>query len=146
MTTAAAVISWSYRHLERPGWPTRSAILGLHPGPDAQLAAVASLSGRPAAEAQAALRQLVDASLVAEQVPGRYTLHDLLRRFAAAQAGAPGTSRDSRPPAVRRLLDHYLHTAFAADRALNPAREPIRLDAPAPGVRARGRSVTMTTP
>jgi tetratricopeptide (TPR) repeat protein/transcriptional regulator with XRE-family HTH domain len=133
MTTAGAVISWSYRYLSAP-LADVFRDLGVHPGPDVSVAAVASLSGRPAAEAQAALRQLVDASLVAEQVPGRYTLHDLLRTFAAAQAGAPGTARDSRPPAVRRLLDHYLHTAFAADRALNPAREPIRLDAPVPGV------------
>jgi tetratricopeptide (TPR) repeat protein/transcriptional regulator with XRE-family HTH domain len=130
MTTAAAVISWSYRHLSAPVADVFRA-LGLHPGPDVSVAAVASLSGRPAATAQAALRQLVEASLVAGQVPGRYTLHDLLRRFAAAQAGA---SVDDRPQAMRRLLDHYLHTAFAADRALNPARDPIRLDPPAPDV------------
>jgi tetratricopeptide (TPR) repeat protein len=130
MTTAGAVISWSYRHLSAP-LADVFRDLGVHPGPDVSVAAVASLSARPAVEAQAALRQLVDASLIAEQVPGRYTLHDLLRTFAVAQAGGVG---DGRPQAIRRLLDHYLHTALAADRALNPAREPIRLDAPAPVV------------
>jgi tetratricopeptide (TPR) repeat protein/transcriptional regulator with XRE-family HTH domain len=129
-TTADAVISWSYRHLSPPLARVFRG-LGLHPGPDVSAAAVASLVGRPVAETQVALRALTDTSLVAEQVPGRYTLHDLLRTFAAAQ---PTGSGDDPSQAVRRLLDHYLHTAFAADRALNPAREPIRLDPPAPGV------------
>jgi hypothetical protein len=34
---------------------------------------------------------------------------------------------------MRRLLDHYVHTAHAADRLLNPARDPITLTAPDPG-------------
>jgi tetratricopeptide (TPR) repeat protein/transcriptional regulator with XRE-family HTH domain len=130
MTTATAVISWSYRHLNAP-LADVFRDLGVHPGPDVSVSAMASLSARPVAEAQTALRGLVDASLIVEQVPGRYTLHDLLRTFAAAQVGASGGDQ---PQAVRRLLDHYLHTAFAADRALNPARDPIRLDRPAPGV------------
>jgi tetratricopeptide (TPR) repeat protein/DNA-binding XRE family transcriptional regulator len=130
MTTVAAVISWSYRHLSAPLAHVFRG-LGVHPGPDVSVAAVASVSDRPAEEARSALRGLADASLVSEYVPGRYALHDLLRAFAATQ---PGGSANDRSQAMRRLLDHYLHTAFAADRALNPARDPIHLDPPAPGV------------
>ena len=101
MTTAGAVISWSYRHLSAP-LADVFRDLGVHPGPDVSLAAVASLSGRPAAEAQAALRQLVDASLVAEQVPAG-TPSMICCGRSPPPARRPGTYRDSRrrrtPPA-----------------------------------------------
>ena len=129
MTTVAAVISWSYQHLSPP-LAHFFRVLGVHPGPDVSAASAASLSAWPAAEARAALRGLVDANLVGEQIPGRYAFHDLLRTFAVAQSD---NSADDRR-AMRRLLDHYLHAAFAADRVLNPARDPIRLGPLAPGV------------
>jgi hypothetical protein len=36
--------------------------------------------------------------------------------------------------ATRRVLDHYLHTAHAANRLLHPHRLPIRVASPAEGV------------
>src|SRR5262249_7073709 len=36
--------------------------------------------------------------------------------------------------ATRRVLDHYLHTAYTAGRLLHPTREPITLSPPAYGV------------
>jgi tetratricopeptide (TPR) repeat protein/transcriptional regulator with XRE-family HTH domain len=129
MTTVTAVISWSYQHLS-PRLAYVFRLLGVHPGPEVSVAAAASLSELQADQTRAALRGLADANLLSEQVPGRYICHDLLRTFAAAQ-----TDSDDRHNAMRRLLDHYLHTAFAADRAINPARDPIRLDPPVPGVR-----------
>src|SRR5262249_13839188 len=36
--------------------------------------------------------------------------------------------------ATHRMLDHYLHTAHTSDRLLNPARDPITLTPPQPGV------------
>jgi tetratricopeptide (TPR) repeat protein/transcriptional regulator with XRE-family HTH domain len=131
ITTVSTVISWSYQNLNS-SQAQMFRLLGVHPGPDISVAAAASLSGRPAGEARAALRGLADIGLASEQVPGRYAVHDLLRAFAARQADRSATDRQDAMP---RLLDHYLHTAFAADRALNPARDPIHLDAHAPGVR-----------
>jgi tetratricopeptide (TPR) repeat protein/transcriptional regulator with XRE-family HTH domain len=131
MTTVSTVISWSYRHLNSPQ-AQMFRLFGVHPGPDISTAAAGSLSGRPAGEAHAALRGLADAGLASEQVPGRYAVHDLLRAFAARQADGSATDRRS---AMLRLLDHYLHTAFAANRVINPVRDPIHLDAHAPGVR-----------
>jgi hypothetical protein len=41
---------------------------------------------------------------------------------------------DERSAAVRRLLEHYVHTALAAALMLDPRLEPFTLDAPVPGV------------
>lgn len=73
------VFSWSYQTLDEPA-ALMFRLLGLHPGPDISAAAAASLSGLHPKEAQTALDALVRAHLIAEPVPGRYTLHDLLAR------------------------------------------------------------------
>lgn len=85
--------------------------------------AVASLAGSPVAEVRPLLAELTDAHLAVEPVPGRFAVHDLLRAYAAELAGECGA-------ATRRLLDHYLHTADAADRLLVPDREPLPPAAP----------------
>src|SRR5262249_7896739 len=41
---------------------------------------------------------------------------------------------DQRHAATHRLLDHYLHTAHTADLLLYPARDPLALTPPQPGV------------
>jgi tetratricopeptide (TPR) repeat protein len=69
------------------------------------------------------------ASLVTEPGAGRYGMHDLVRAYAAELVRA-----GERRFALRRLLDHYLHSAYAADRRLNPHREPIALPPVARGV------------
>ena len=80
-------LSWSYRHLsETSARMFRS--LGLHQDPDVSAEAAARLAGLPLAAARAALRELSNANLLAEPVPGRYTIHDLLRAYAAEQAQA----------------------------------------------------------
>lgn len=93
-------------------------LLGLVPGPEFGLAAAASIAGLPVAATRVLLRQLVAAHLAAEAEPGRYRMHDLLRLYAAEQAGEQTAAR-------RRLLDHYLATAYAANRLLTPFRNPI---------------------
>ncbi|MFV2126638.1 BTAD domain-containing putative transcriptional regulator [Micromonospora sp. LOL_013] len=127
-----AVFSWSYRALH-PAAAGLFRLIGLHPGPELTVPAVASLAGVPVPAARRLLAELTRASLVTEHSPGRYVLHDLLRAYAAELA-------DAREPAARRraatgrLLDHLLHTAYAADRLLYPHRDPILLDCPADGV------------
>jgi DNA-binding SARP family transcriptional activator/tetratricopeptide (TPR) repeat protein len=107
-----AVFSWSYRALSPPG-ARLFRLLGLHPGPDISIPAAASLAALDHGPARLALDELAGANLLAEHVPGRYALHDLLRAYAAEQARACD-SEDERRAAVRRVLDHYLLTARAA--------------------------------
>jgi DNA-binding SARP family transcriptional activator len=122
-----AVFSWSTHHLT-PAAARMFRLLGLHPGPDITASAAASLAGVPPAAARRDLGELTRAHLVTEHTPGRYDLHDLLRAYAAEQAHATDDER-ARRAATRRVLDHYLHAAHAADRLLNPARDQITLPA-----------------
>jgi DNA-binding SARP family transcriptional activator len=118
-----AVFSWSYAALTMPA-ARLFRLLGLHPGPDLSATATASLGGCPLAEARQLLTELVRANLVTEHVPGRYRLHDLLREYAA-ELTHTHDQPDTRRAASTRLLDHYTHTAHAADQLISPRRDPI---------------------
>jgi DNA-binding SARP family transcriptional activator/tetratricopeptide (TPR) repeat protein len=132
VTDVRAVLSWSYDQLSRTA-ARMFRLLGLHPGPDISLPAAASLAGIPRAQAGTALRELARTHLVAEHLPGRFTFNDLLRIYAADQAERID-SEQQRSSAVRRVLDHYLHTAMAASQRFSPFRSPLRLPPPLPGV------------
>ncbi|WP_173071773.1 BTAD domain-containing putative transcriptional regulator [Phytohabitans houttuyneae] len=131
-TDVRAVFSWSYRSLSEPA-ARLFRLLGLHPAADLSTSAAASLAGLPAAEVRPYLAELARARLLAEHTPGRYAFHDLLRAYAAELAAQTHESEE-RHAAVRRLLDHYLHTAYAADAQLNPHRDQITRTKPQPGV------------
>ena len=131
-TDVRAVLSWSYDQLS-PAAARMFRLLGLHPGPDISLPAAASLAGISRAEAGAALRELTRTHMTAEKLPGRFAFHDLLRAYAA-EAAEQHDAEEDRSAAVRRMLDHYLHTAMAASQRFSPFRSPLRLAAPAPGV------------
>jgi DNA-binding SARP family transcriptional activator/tetratricopeptide (TPR) repeat protein len=132
-TDARAVLSWSYHSLGPPA-ARLFRLLGLHPGPDLT-AAAASLTGHPVAQVRPLLAELARAHLVTEHAPGRYILHDLLRAYASELAHTQDTGPDRRA-AIRRILDHYLHTAHGADRLLYRHGETITLTPPQPGVAA----------
>lgn len=124
------VFSWSYQTLA-PGTARVFRLLGLHQGPDISVDAMASLAGVSPPAARSLLSQLAAAGLIAEPVPGRFVMHDLLRAFAGSLAPLePAEQRSART----RLLDHYLVTAFAADRQLDPLRDAIAVTPPAGGV------------
>ena len=124
-TRIRAVLSWSYRALTPPA-ARLFRLLGRHPGPDTSVAAAASLAGLSPPAARALLTELTRASLINEHAPGRYMFHDLLGAYADELCHETETD-DERRLAVLRLLDHYVHTAHAAERMLNPARDPIPL-------------------
>ncbi|MDT7787636.1 MAG: hypothetical protein QOF58_6055, partial [Pseudonocardiales bacterium] len=107
-------------------------LLGLHDGPDVSVAAAASLSGLPVRRTRPLLSELARAHLIVEHVPARFTFHDLLRAYATELADTTDTS-EQRAAAVRRVLDHYLHTAHHAARLLSPQRDPLPLTEPAHG-------------
>jgi len=126
-----AVFSWSYRQFSAEA-ARMFRLLGLHPGPDISPAAAASLAGIDGREARRLLAELARAHLVAEHVPGRYALHDLLRAYAADQARNTD-SEPERAAAVGRVLDHYLHTARDGASMVHPSFGPIALAPPSPG-------------
>jgi DNA-binding SARP family transcriptional activator/tetratricopeptide (TPR) repeat protein len=118
-----AVFSWSYTALTAPA-ARLFRLLGLHPGPDIAAPAVASLAGHPVPETRRLLNELTRANLLVEHVPGRYTFHDLLRAYATELSHTTDPD-NTRRAALTRVLDHYTHTAHAADRLLYPNRDPI---------------------
>jgi DNA-binding SARP family transcriptional activator len=130
-TTVRAAFSWSYGSLT-PAAARLFRLLGLHPGPGISAAGAASLAGLPIQQVRPLLAELAGANLICEPVPGRFAFHDLLRAYAAERVHATDSDRQ-REAATRRMLDHYLHTAYAGARVLNPARDPLALSAAAPG-------------
>ncbi|GAA3868191.1 BTAD domain-containing putative transcriptional regulator [Saccharothrix violaceirubra] len=128
-----AVLSWSLHHLGE-AQRTLFALLGIAPGPDVDTLAAVALAGLPAARTRRDLRALADASLLDRQAGGRYAMHDLVRAYAATTADdlLPAPARRA---ALDRVVDFYLHTAHAADRVLDPHRDPVDVGPPAPDVR-----------
>jgi tetratricopeptide (TPR) repeat protein len=121
-----AVFSWSYQALE-PAAARVFRLLGAASGPSIGLTAAASLTGLDVSRTRALLRVLVAASLVQEQAPGRYRMHDLLWLYVSELTG------DDRLAASRRLADFYLHTSYTAARLLRPERPSIELSPPVTG-------------
>jgi DNA-binding SARP family transcriptional activator/Tfp pilus assembly protein PilF len=116
----AAAFTLSYQQLD-PGQQRMFRLLGLHPGRDIDAHAAAALAGVSLERAEILVEDLLDAHVLLQHEPGRYTFHDLLREYARATAAAeepPSAHHD----ALTRLLDHYLHTASIAIDLLYPAR------------------------
>lgn len=129
-TDVRTVFSWSY-HALTPDAARLFRLFGLHPGPDLSAAAATSLTG--SGTIRPVLTELTRASLLVEYPLGRYSLHDLLRSYATYLAHTID-SRRQRHTATLRVLEHYLHTAHAANRLIDPTRDPITLTPPQPQV------------
>jgi DNA-binding SARP family transcriptional activator/tetratricopeptide (TPR) repeat protein len=129
----SAMLSSSYSALN-PERARLFGLLGLSTGAVTSLAAVAALGVLSTARAEAMLRTLEQVSLVHQQAPGRFRIHDLVRLYAAERIrlDQPAAEPDK---ALRRLIDFYVHTAYAADRLLDPHRAPIELGPQPPGCR-----------
>ncbi|WP_067168642.1 AfsR/SARP family transcriptional regulator [Microtetraspora niveoalba] len=87
-------------------------LLGLVPGRDIDACGAAALAGISEDEAEELLESLLDAHMLLQLEPGRYTFHDLLREHARSIAEDDG--------AVMRLLAYYLHRSRAAMDRLYP--------------------------
>ncbi|OIJ64431.1 ATP-binding protein, partial [Streptomyces mangrovisoli] len=133
------VFSSSYEALSAPA-ARLFRLLSLHSGPDISTPAAAALAGLAPREARGPLVELTHAHLLTEHFPGRYTLHDLLRVYAAERVHAEEAARE-RDAAVERLVSWYLHTADAAYPLITPTRSRVPLE-PAP---ASCRPLSFTT-
>jgi DNA-binding SARP family transcriptional activator/Tfp pilus assembly protein PilF len=120
-TDMRAVFSWSYCTLTAAA-ARLFRLLSLHPGPDVSTRAVVSLARQPHSVARRLLTDLTRTNLLTEHTPGRYGFHDLLRVYATDLSRAHDPDRTA---ALTRLLDHFVHTAHAAIRLLDPTRDPI---------------------
>jgi tetratricopeptide (TPR) repeat protein len=127
-TAVRVAFDHSYASLP-PGARRLFRLLGLVPGPHVTVAAAAALAGTTPAEASRLLDRLAGAHLADRSAPGGYTLHDLVRLYAADRAGAD-ESAAARQAATEWLFGWYLHTSDAAGQLLYP--EALRL--PLPGL------------
>lgn len=95
--------------------PERRALrlLGRLPGPDLDRYAAAHLFALPVPEAARLLESLLSRSLLIQQVPGRYGMHDLVRSYARTLMSPEHAEAVA---ARARLLAYYQHTADAAGR------------------------------
>ena len=116
----AAAFDLSYRRLAEPA-RRLFRLLGLVPGVDVSVEAAAALAGSTPAQVQQPLRALATACLIDEHAPGRYTVHDLLREYAASRLDAEESSTE-RHAALTRIFAQYLHRASAAVAELAPHR------------------------
>ncbi len=113
-----SVFAWSYRAL-----PDAAArlfrLLGLHPGPEFGVPAVAALAGISISKARHLLDVLTGAHMLEQQVANRYQFHDLLRAYALEQVANNETS-EVRLEYSTRILSWYLHSLFNAVAVLAP--------------------------
>jgi DNA-binding SARP family transcriptional activator len=109
--SVAAAFTVSYEQLE-PAEQRMFRLVGLAPGRDIEPHAAAALADVPVLDAEDLLENLLDAHMLIQREPGRYTMHDLLREHARTLAADDD--------AVMRLLVHYLHRSRSAVRQLYP--------------------------
>ncbi|MFE6946581.1 AfsR/SARP family transcriptional regulator [Streptomyces chartreusis] len=134
-TDVRAVFSWSYQVLSAEA-ARLFRMIGMCSGFDLTPAVAATLCGLPAKDTRGLLQDLVHAHLLMERAPNRYSLHDLLRSYAA-ELTEEHDPPESRANAVRRLLDYCLHSAqHAAATLYNVHREPVVLPPAQPGTLA----------
>ncbi|MEU4446749.1 tetratricopeptide repeat protein [Actinosynnema sp. NPDC050801] len=130
MTSLPTVLSWSYTALT-PDQRVAFGLLGIAPGADISRHAAASLLDRSSHDTATVLRQLAEASLLKCDAHHRYSMHDLVREYAATTARH--IPDEDRAAALTRVVDFYLHTAHTATLLISPHDDPLALDPPAPG-------------
>ncbi len=121
-----ATFAVSYQNLS-PDQARAFRLLALGPGPAAtSLPAAAALLNLPLHEAAEYVEGLAAVHLIEQPSPGRYTMHDLIRIYAAERAHADEPA-DARDAATDRLLCWLLCTNGAASRMLQPDRRHLDL-------------------
>ena len=117
-TAIRAVFSWSTRHLSDAGYAALRR-LGLHPGPNFDAPTLSALLETTTDRARAALRELSGTHLIEPADRDRFTMHDLVRAWAAERAEHDDPEH-GRAAALDRLAGYYLSGAAAAMDVLYP--------------------------
>jgi DNA-binding SARP family transcriptional activator/tetratricopeptide (TPR) repeat protein len=95
-------------------------MLGLLSVDSISVPVAASLAASSLEQAGSVLTRLANAQLLIEGADHRYSMHDLVREYAAGEAQACD-AQDGRREAVGRVVDYYLQTAAVAVKLLYPA-------------------------
>ena len=114
----SAAFALSYQQLP-PQQQRMFRLLGLIPGPDIDACAAAELADLPLAAAERILEDLLDAHLLVQLVPDRYTFHDLLREHAY-QTAVTEDLEQAWDAALLRLLDYLVVAAATAAHRTAP--------------------------
>ena len=125
-----SVFAWSYRALPPPAAKAFRR-LGLHPGPEFSSGVAAALVGDDERRARGLVDLLVGAHLLEQVGADRYQFHDLLRAYALSQV-ASDESPEDRDAALKRAIEWYLHTAYAAVAATQSLVPSVVLEPPGP--------------
>ncbi|MBW6434832.1 tetratricopeptide repeat protein [Actinoplanes hulinensis] len=113
------VISWSDRF--DPATRRAMCLLSAAPPVLVGLGGAAALFGLPPRGSRLVLREFERAGLVHRDAAGRYGMHEHVRLYYEESTGEVD-------PAVRRLVRYYLHSAYAGQRLLSPARPEITIE------------------
>jgi tetratricopeptide (TPR) repeat protein len=98
-------------------------LLGLHPGPDFDVLAAASLADIEPEAMEPILERLQLVHLIVEQHSGQFRMHDLLRLFAL-QTCHEFDDQTGRDAALVRLVNHYIKLASFLTACLHPELLP----------------------
>ncbi|WP_420036564.1 ATP-binding protein [Streptomyces sp. cg28] len=110
-----AAFDLSYRNLSHDR-KLLFRLIGVHPGPDIDIHALAAMSLVPVTKVRRDLEALYVDHLIDEVSPHRFSMHDLLREYTYAMHDQePGVELNM---AMVRLLDHYRDKAEAAEKRL----------------------------
>ncbi|MER0240848.1 tetratricopeptide repeat protein [Streptomyces sp. HSW2009] len=124
----AHVFEMSYRALsgEQQRVFRRIGLLG---GVDFGAPAVAAVTGFSLAVTERVVEELLVQHLLSEPTPHRFTMHDLLRRYARSlMESGEVESREESERAVRDVVAYYVGAADAADRLAYPYRSRMECD------------------
>jgi DNA-binding SARP family transcriptional activator/Tfp pilus assembly protein PilF len=123
LTSVRVVFSWSYDHLDTDA-ARAFRLVGLHPGADFDVYALAALAHTSLDQGVRLLATLIRGHLIQRAMHDRYGMHDLLRAFACDLATTESAQEEH--DAVTRVFDYYLSTAAEAMDLLYPANRPLR--------------------
>jgi DNA-binding SARP family transcriptional activator/tetratricopeptide (TPR) repeat protein len=119
--TVSAALDLSYRRLT-PAARRLFRLIRLVPGRDIGVPAIAALAGTTPDRARRLLALLMEAHLLEESRPGRYSTHDLVGLYATERLASDEAPRQQ-TIAIERLLDWYLAATDAVCRLATPHRD-----------------------
>lgn len=149
MAKVRETFEWSYAALTEQTQLVFRA-LGVHPGPDVGIAALAAIAQVRPRAARAAVEELCEMSLLSEYQPGRFRVHDLVRQYARDLA-SDGEDDEQVRTLILRMIDYYLDACSSASTEWYAEEDAVLLAVIREAARAEAneqlvRLVTAVTP